>query len=255
MGLAATYKYKKSAFFLLLSFCLIGVLPQLLYSVRTDNFSIHLSLTFAILPIFIGVGIWETLNLIKNKLYFRISLLITGGLYLLLVLNFFNIYFFQFPLRGYFDFHIRLLSKYTALANSQNKDVTIYSPSAPDVFKKYLFYSNSYNQDTYLKVRKIYKSEKFKYQNINFLGCDNTIDPTLKNSIIIYDFNCGPLSKEFKHLTIARLLDGGQSYLIYNDTLCDKFNLKRYPQNIKVEDFAIENMSSQKFCETFITSW
>lgn len=255
MGIVATYRYRKSTFFLLASICLIGVLPQLLYSARVDNFSIHLSLMFAVLPIFVGIGIWEVANLIKNKFYFRVSLLITGGLYLLLIINFLNIYFYQFPLRGYFDFHIRLLSNYALIAGSQGKEVTVYSTAAPDTFKKYLFYSNSYNKDTYLEVRKIYKSEKFKYQNVNFLGCDNTIDPNLKNSILIYDFNCGALPKEYKHLAIPRLLDGGQSYQIYNDKICNGFDLKRYPQNVQIDDFAIEGQSAQKFCETFITAF
>lgn len=255
IGFGAAYKYKKSVFFLLLSLCLIGTLPQLLYSARTDNFSIHLSLVFAIFPIIIGVGIWEVPNLIKNKFYFTISILITSVLYLLLILNFLNIYFSQFPLKGYFDFHVRVLSKYASIASSQGKEVIVYSTSAPDIFKKYLFYSNSYNKNTYLEVRKIYKSQNFKYQNINFSGCDNTIDPALENSILIYDFNCGPLPKEYKHLTIPRLLDGGQSYLIYNDKICSGFDLKRFPQNIQIDDFSIESQGAQKFCETFITSW
>lgn len=255
LGLAGAYKYKKSIFFLLSALCLIGVIPQLLYSARVDNFSIHLSLLFAILPILIGAGIWEALTLINNKYYFKFSFLIILGLYLLLILNFLNIYFSQFPLRGYFDFHVRVLSKYASVAQSKGKEVTVYSPASTDIFKKYLFYSNSYNKKTYLEVKKIYKSEKFKYQNINFIGCDNTIDPDTKNSILIYDFNCGPLTKEYKHLTIPRLLDGGQSYLIYNDKICNGFDLKRFPQNIQVDDFAIESQGVQRFCETFITNW
>ena len=254
IGFAAAYAFKKRVFFLLFSLTLIGVLPQLLYSARTDNFSIHLTLTFAILPIFIGVGIWETVNLIKNKLYFRFSLLITGVLYLFLVFNFLNIYFYQFPLGGYFDFHVRLLSKYASLAEKSGQDVIIYSPSAPDIFKKYLFYSNSYNKDTYLQVRKVYKSDEFTFKNLKFVGCDNTIDPTQTRGLIIYDFNCGALKKDYKHIAIPRLSDGGQSYEIFNDKICGKFNLKRYPQNIKIDDFAIENLSQQKFCETFITN-
>jgi 4-amino-4-deoxy-L-arabinose transferase-like glycosyltransferase len=254
LGVAYIFAKRKSTFFLLFFLLLAGVLPQLLYSARVDNFSIHLALVFGIFPIIIGVGIWETINLIKNKIYFRVSFLITGVLYLFLVLNFLNIYFYQFPMRGYFDFHVRLLSKYAALASSQGKEVTIYSPSAPDIFKKYLFYSNSYNKDTYLQVRKNYKSENFKFQNINFLGCDRTIDVNKKKNLIIYDFNCGSLVDNPSHLAIPRLSDGGQSYQIFNDSICKKFNLKRYPQGIKIDDFAIESLSTQRFCETFITS-
>ena len=254
LGFAYIFAKRKSTFFLLFFVILAGVLPQLLYSARVDNFSIHLALVFGIFPIIIGVGIWETINLIKNKWYFRFSLLITGLLYLFLVLNFLNIYFYQFPIRGYFDFHVRLLSKYAVIASSQGNEVTIYSPSAPDIFKKYLFYSNSYNKDTYLQVRKNYKSENFKFQNINFLGCDRTIDVEKKKNLIIYDFNCGSLVDSPSHLAIPRLLDGGQSYQIFNDNICSKFNLKRYPQGISIDDFAIESLSTQRFCETFITS-
>ncbi len=254
LGFAAVYAFKKRVFFLLFFLTLIGVLPQILYSIRTDNFSIHLSLTFAILPIFIGVGIWETVNLIKNKLYFYGSMAVIGVLYLFLVLNFLNIYFYQFPLMGYFDFHVRLLSKYTALAKDIGKEVTIYSPNASDIFKKYIFYTNNYSKDTYLEIRKVYKSENFKFQNINFVGCDRTIDTTENNNTIVYDFNCGSLPKEVKHLAIPRLSDGGQSYQIFNDKICSKFNLKRYPYNLSVDDFAIENKSLKQFCETFITS-
>lgn len=254
LGFAYIFAKRKSTFFFLFSLVLAGVLPQLIHSVSTNNFSIHLALTFGLLPIIIGVGIWETINLIKNKWYFRLSFLTIGAIYLFLILYFLNIYFYQFPLRGYFDFHVRVLSNYAALANSQGKEVTIYSPSAPDIFKKYIFYSNSYNKDTYLTVRKNYKSENFKFQNINFLGCDRTIDVNKNKNLIIYDFNCGSLVSEPKHLAIPRLSDGGQSYQIYNDTICSKFNLKRYPEGVKIDDFAIESLSTQRFCETFITS-
>jgi len=254
IGFAAIYAFKKRVFFLLTSLALIGVLPQLLYSARTDNFSIHLSITFALLPIFIGFGIWETVNLIKNKVYFYLSLIVIGVLYLFLVFNFLNIYFYQFPLGGYFDFHVRLLSKYVSLTEQKRQTVTIYSPSAPDIFKKYLFYSNSYNKDAYLKVRAVYKADKFDFMQLKFRGCDNTIDPTKDSGLIIYDFNCGALRKDYKHIAIPRLSDGGQSYEIFNDKICNKFNLNGYPQNIKINDFAIESQSSQKFCETFITN-
>ena len=254
LGFAYIFAKRKSTFFLLFFVILAGVLPQLLYSARVDNFSIHLALVFGIFPIIIGVGLWETINLIKNKVYFYSSLIIIGLLYLFLVFNFLNIYFYQFPLGGYFDFHVRLLSKYASLAEQNGQPVTIYSPSAPDIFKKYLFYSNSYNKDTYLKIRSIYKADKFDFGHLKFRGCDNTIDPTASNGLIIYDFNCGALKKDYKHIAIPRLSDGGQSYEIFNDKICSGLSLKPYPYGLKIDDFAIEKQSLQKFCGTFITN-
>ena len=254
LGFASIYAQKKRTFFLLFFLSLFGVFPQLIYSVSTDNFSIHQTLTFAIFPIVIGVGIYEILNLIKNKTYFYSSLFVVGALYLFLILNFLNIYFYQFPLQGYFDFHVRVLSKYISVANDAKKDVIVYSPSTQDIFKKYLFYTNNYNKNTYLQVRKIYKSNNFKFKNVTFSGCDRTIDPSKKNAIVVYNFNCGALPFETKHIAIPRLSDGGQSYEIFNDSVCSKFHLSGYPQNISINDFAIEGQSAQKFCETFITS-
>ncbi|HYM65193.1 MAG TPA: glycosyltransferase family 39 protein [Candidatus Sulfotelmatobacter sp.] len=255
LGFAYSYSLKKRAFFLLTSIALIGILPQIAHSNSTDNFSIHLSLMFAIFPIFIGVGISETLNLFKNRIYYLASFLVIGFLYLFLVLNFLNIYFFQFPLGGYFDFHVRLLSKYASVAKQEGKDIVVYSPNATDIFKKYIFYTNNYNKNTYLEIRKDYKAQSFKFQKVSFAGCDRTIDPTSQREIVVYDFNCGTLPKEYKHIAIPRLSDGGQSYQIFNDTVCKGFNLKRYPSNLSIADFAIEDMSIQKFCETYITSF
>ena len=93
----------------------------------------------------------------------------------------------------------------------------------------------------------------FKFKNVNFLACDNTLDFSEKNEVILYDEQCGSNIKSV-HLTIPRLKDGGESYKIYNDSICKGMNLKRYPASLSIEDFAIEKMQTNKFCETFITS-
>jgi 4-amino-4-deoxy-L-arabinose transferase-like glycosyltransferase len=253
-GLAAAYKRKTRLFFLLVVLSFIAILPHVFHSASLDNFTPHITLLFPFAIILIAVGIDETLCLFKNKLvFYGISTLITV-LYILFILNFLNIYFFQWPLQGYFDFHVRLLSKYTVLAGQNKQTVLIYSPSASDIFKKYLFYSNSYNKDTYLTIRSIYKANIFNFANLKFMGCDNTIDPSKTKDVIIYDFNCGALKKTYPRVVIPRLSDGGQSYDIFNDKVCSGYNIKRYPVGLSVDDFAIENQSAQKFCETFITN-
>ena len=254
IGFAAAYAKRKKSFWFLIAIILISTFPQILHTADLGNMVFHLSLMFPFLVILIAVGVWEVLTLVKNKHYFYIVSAITVLLYIFFLFNFLNIYFFQWTMQGYYDFHVRLFSKYIALANQNNKPILIYSPSAPDIFKKYLFYSDSYNKNTYLKIRSIYKSDKFTFGNLKFVGCDNTIDPTQTSDLIVYDFNCGALKKDYKHLAIPRLSDGGQSYQIYNDSICSGLNLKRYPTNLSVDDFAIEDMRRQKFCETFITS-
>jgi 4-amino-4-deoxy-L-arabinose transferase-like glycosyltransferase len=253
LGLAAVYKRKAKVFFLLIAFSLIAILPHVFHSEKLDNFTPHITLLFPFLIIIIAVGIDELLSFYKNKWFFRTILSLVIFLYTLFVLYFLNIYFFQFPLQGNFDFHVRLLSKYVTLVGN-NQPVTIYSPNASDVFKKYLFYTNSYNKNTALQVQNLYKTNQFSFNNIKFLGCNNTINPTKIKGTVIYDFNCGALPKNYQRIVIPRLSDGGQSYDIFNDKICSQFNLKGYPSDLKISDFSIENQSMQKFCQTFITN-
>lgn len=253
-GLAAAYKRKAKLFFLLASLAFVAILPHVFHSASLENFAPHIVLFFPFAIILIAVGIDETLRLCKNKRLFYGTSVIIILLYSLLVLNFLNIYFFQFTLQGNFDFPTRLLAKYASLANQNGESVIIYSPAVPDVFKKYLFYTNNYNQNTVSLARLAYKTNKFNFENIQFLGCNNTIDPTKSKSLIIYDFNCGALKKSYQRLVIPRLSDGGQSYDIFNDKICTKFNHKAYPANLSISDFGIENQTAQQFCEAFITN-
>ena len=254
VGIAAVYSQKRKSFWFLLALVFISTFPQILHTADLGNMVFHLSLMFPFLVILIALGIWEIINIFKNKYYFYGSIAITTLLYTFLLFNFLNIYFFQWTLQDNFDFHVRTFSKYVSLASKNQQEVLIYSPSAPDIFKKYLFYTNSYNKDTYLTIRKIYKANKFNFGNLKFMGCDNTIDPTKTSDLIVYDFQCGNLKKDYSHLAISRLSDGGQNYEIYNDKICSQYPLKLYPSGITIGDFSIETMSASKFCETFVTS-
>lgn len=254
IGFAAVYIQKKKAFTLLLILIFIGVLPQVFYTASLENMTHHIILTFPFLIIFIAAGIWEVLKFFNKKSYFYIISVLLIILYGLSMLNFLNIYFFQNSLQGNFDFHVRIFAKYASLVNKKEQKIFVYSPMSSDIFKKYIFYSNAYNKDTYLQIRSLYKTNSFDFQNIKFLPCDATIDPLATDDLIIYDFNCGKLINESKHLSVSRLSDGGQSYEIFNDKICSTFNLNRYPSNIKIDDFAIEDMQLKRFCQTFITS-
>jgi len=253
-GLAAAYKRKAKLFFLLVTLIFVAILPHVFHSASLENFAPHIVLLFPFAIILIAVGIDEALRLGKKKWSFYAVSASIFLLYLLSILYFLNIYFFQFTLQGNFDFPVRLLAKYASLASQNGEPIIIYSPAVPDVFKKYLFYTNNYNQKTVSAVRLAYKTNKFNFGNIQFMGCNNMIDPTKINALILYDFNCGPLKADYKRVLISRLSDGGPSYNIYNDKICKSFNLKRYPTDLKISDFGIEDQSVQQFCQTFITN-
>lgn len=254
LGTLFLFVKKRAVFVFIAVLILIGVFPQVIHGASTDNYTLHLTLLFPFLIILAALGIYETVALFKHKRLKTAAAVLIFFIYLISVANFLNIYFFWWPLQGYFDFQVRLLSKYVALAKAKGGDVAVYSSQNPDIFKKYLFYTNGFNKDTYLNVRNVYKKNDFTFENVKFLGCDNTRDFSTVKTTVLYDsFSCGNLIHEQAHLSLARLSDGGESYQIYNDKVCGKYNLKKFPSGLNINDFSIENQSAQQFCETFVT--
>jgi 4-amino-4-deoxy-L-arabinose transferase-like glycosyltransferase len=252
LGFAVCYAKKKPVFWFLLTMILIGMIPQVFHTADINNFVYHLGMMFPFLIILIAAGIWEIINMYKNKVYFYASSVIVFLLYSFLLFNFLNIYFFQFTLKGFFDFNLRLVTKYAQINKGENREVDIYSPNASNIFSKYIFYTNGYGKNTSSAIKAIYKDKKYNIDNVRFLGCDRTIDPNAINKTIIYDSLCGDLKSEYPHLAISWLSDGGEAFAIFNDTSCKAYSFKPYPMNIKISDFSIEKQTPQKFCDTFI---
>ncbi|MFH1536249.1 MAG: glycosyltransferase family 39 protein [Patescibacteria group bacterium] len=246
-GFAVCFAKQKKVFLFLSGLAVIGTIPHLFHSANVSNFSTHLALMFPFLIIFIALGIWQTINLFKFKI---VAISLISFFYLLLVLNFSNIYFFQFPLLGHFDFQFRVLSNYVYKA--QNQNIIVYSSKSGDIFRKYIFYNNLLNKNTKNQITAIFKNGNYGFGKVKFVSC-NIFDPKKTTDLIIYDTQCGN-GPDASHLTIPRLADGGESFQIYNDTLCKGVGLNRYPQNLSISDFEMESLSRENFCQTFITA-
>lgn len=253
LGLLFMFVRKRKALALLLTLVLIGVIPQVLHTAKIDNFSIHATMAFVFLPILIGFGVWETINYFKKKNYKLILTIVVLIIYILSAANFLNIYFFWHPLRGYFDFPIRVVSSYAVRASDSQK-ITIYSSTSFDLYKKYLFYSNKYDKSSAQTVRNNLKAEKYVLGNVAFKGCNLPIDLENKDNLLIIDAKCGSQFKELPHLSVSSLKDGGETFRIYNDRICKGVALGRYISNFKIDNFNIEGLSNRDFCPNFISS-
>ena len=253
LGLLFMFVRKRKVLGLLSALILIGAIPQVLHTAKIDNFSIHATMAFAPLTLLIGFGIWETINYFKNKNYKFILTTVILIIYTLSAVNFLNIYFFWHPLRGYFDFPIRVVSSY-AIRASDSQKITIYSSSSFDLFKKYLFYSNKYDKTSSNIVKNNLKAEKYLLGNVAFKGCSLPIDLSNKDNLLIIDAKCGNQFKDLPHLSVSSLKDGGETFRIYNDKICKGVALGRYISNFKIENFNIEALSTRDFCPNFISS-
>lgn len=254
LGFVFLASRNKKLTFLILGFIFIGALPHLFHKARTDNFTPHNFLIFPFLIMLISYGIGELIGLFKNKRLKYLSIFLLIIVYLISVFNFLNVYFFQYPLKGNFDFYIRVVSKYAKLASKSDQKIIVYSTRSYDIFKKYIFYSDIYSKDTFNQIKKAVLNKKYIINNIEFVSCDRTIDFSNKKYIAIYDYECGSLKKESPYVMISGLLDGGERYKIYNDSICKKYYLSGYASGLLINDFDIENLSEEKFCRTFITS-
>jgi 4-amino-4-deoxy-L-arabinose transferase-like glycosyltransferase len=254
LGTLFVFSKKRSVFVFLSTLILIGVVPQVFHTADTSSFSVHSTLMYPFLIILAGAGVFEIINLAKNKNYKIISFVVIFILYIISVANFANIYFYWFPLQGYFDFSQRVVSSY-ALRSSGNQKVTVYSNTSFDIFKKYIFYENLYNKNTASIIKESFKKQNYSLENVTFKSCNIPENIKDKNNLILLDVNCGEKPFDYPSLAVARLSDGGESFKIYNDKICAGAELSRYPSGIKLTDFNIEGLTNKNFCQTFITSF
>jgi hypothetical protein len=228
---------------------LVGVIPHLLHGADTENFTPHIVMMIPFLLIFIGYGIHEFIYLMFPK-YKRILFVTVVGIYVISLGNFLQIYWFQYPLNGQFDFPIRVLTKYLEFQKS-DRQVLVYIARHEELFKRYLFYSNGINSRTIFTIRKIYDANIIPYKNVIFMGCDERFTIP-ENTTVVYDSQCNKPLLPDPFVKIKRLNDGGDTFKIYNDIVCVNYQLKPYVSNITLGELAIESLNEKTFCETYI---
>lgn len=243
---------KRSLFFLFIALLVFGTIPQVFHTPDISNFSIHATMTYLFMIFLIGLGINGVIDFFKNKNIKLTSGVVILVIYILSALNFANIYFYYFPLQGYFDFPLRIVAN-EAYRNSSLQKVIVYSNTSFDIYKKYIFYTNQYNKQTAPIIEKNLNSSNYTLGNVTFKSC-NTPDLKDKNTVTIIDDKCSESNIKSDHLSIAQLKDGGEVWKVFNDKVCLGASLNRYAQGLTLNDFNIEKLSNKDFCHGFITS-
>lgn len=256
VGFCTLFAKQRKIFLLFVSIILISPLPSIMSNVGI-SYSIRASIMFPIFIIFIGYGIWQVISFKNSRAYKIISSGIILLVYFVLLLNYINILFFRNPIYNSeaFGFSGREVVKYIQLAKKTDQKVLFIDKSSvfvPYFFKQYIFYANRYDKKTAPYIAQAIKNNSYSIDNFQITECPKAID---KDTIIIAvpDSPCKILSS-LNPLSISRLADGGSIYSIYNDTICSKYNLNKYPSNITLKDFKIEELSEKTFCEKFISN-
>jgi len=250
MGSLVLFVKRRKELIFLLALTATGTVTQLLSSGQ-DNAAHHSVMIFPFLMMVIGSGIWYLLEIVrKNNYLFRLATAIIIFTYVALLASFLNIYFFQHSLYGKLELNKRIVAKYISLANEEGV-VHVLGNDSSDVFRKYLLYSNILDKSNISTIGDNYKKGIYEHGNVRFTSCSPDSDYEQSTDLFIVDSICETIEQD--HISIARLDDGGEFYKIYNDKICSSYSLNRYPQNIKLGDYAIEELSQKKFCETYVT--
>jgi hypothetical protein len=103
------------------------------------------------------------------------------------------------------------------------------------------------------EISRLHTALPFNFNQIHFTDCDTGVTrANAPTGILIYDHNCA-MNIEGPALKISSLLDGGQQYKIFSDSVCSGYSLNSYPTGITIHDLAVEQLQTAEFCKLYIS--
>ncbi len=241
--------FKTLAF--VLSFILIGTLPNV---IRTGEPWILLRGAFLFLGIILlsGIGIASFLDQLQKK-----YVLAFFAIYILATTPFFFAYFYRYPISHTknIGFYERVLASYVSRSTTSDEEVFIV-PDRDDATFVYLIHYNALlTEENKDQVSESMHSRKYAINSIHVEGgCTEEVKTSENKKVVVYSMKepCQPAVNSSAKVEIKSLIDSGTIFTIYNDTLCQDYNLGSY-SHVKKNVFNIENLSNQEFCESFFS--
>lgn len=257
IGACVFYRSQKTRFLFLLAIIAITPLPSA-FSTVGSSYTIRSFLLHPILLIFIAAGIIAAVESIKML---NLQKMVVAGmilLYIVSITNFMYIYILRNPIHNSesFNFSSRLLSNYVKReAKINNSNIFVLTGSPQIAYRHFVFYANLYNKNFIDEVKKAYSTNKFSYKNIHFISCKEILK-FKGDEVLVFDpgQKCIKKDAQPQNISITQLSDGGEIYRVANGNICSGVELNRFPQNVKFDDFFVEKLQDEKFCQKFISS-
>lgn len=252
VGFALAFTKRRKEFWFLTAMVGIGILPQIIHRASVEHFTPHITLAIPFLILYIAYGITEGLAYINSKPISTIAVACISSIYIASIGSFMGLYLLRHPLEGNFDFRVRLLSRYLTLTEQAPNGVTVFTNESGDAYRKHLFYANLMSEDTMQTIKDTIATKSYVFGNVRFVSCDNSIDPSKSTRTLVFDAKCGMAKKAEKR--IPKLTDGGEEYAVFNDRVCGDMALRRYPAQIAIDDFFVETLPRELFCQKYVTA-
>lgn len=239
---------------LLLGFVLISPLPVAVNSIDTWVMfrGSWLIVSFILL---MGIGL-DALVRWLSKGWLKIVLAVFILVYILNVLNFFNEYFYRYPVYGTKGtaFAERVVANYIHRLPKEMK-VVVLVDEARFVFESYLVYNNLINEDNMPQIQEAMKSSVYRLGNVTFatdcLDVEAFADDTvfINNSVNVTCDQKPVPSLNQPYSKIPSLLDNGAQFTIYNDLICSKYALRPFVHVTNRRILDAERLDNQQFCD------
>lgn len=251
-GAVYLLKTNKKLLFFLTALVLAAPIPSVLSQNYPSSYVFRSSLLFPTLVIFSGLGAYFLYLLIRK----RAGKVVLGVLviaYLIMVLNFLQLYFVRSPVYNseFSDFSAHELSGYISLAVGENKPVRVITSEPEIIFGQYIFYRNLMTRANIREIGRMYRENSFSMPDVSFGKCpkDNKVED---EGIVVVKIglNCEPQSK--LRLKIGKIADAGSLYYIYNDSVCANIDPKTYTHKLTIGDLKIENLNREEFCSKYV---
>lgn len=257
IGLFYIARRHRKIFLFLLSMIAIAPIPSVASQATNGFLAIRGIILFPIFTIFIGAGISSTVVWAKEKRFGKQAVFLLLIIYTVLIANFINIYFFQYPIYSSesYSFSSRILSKYVSYGQNEGKKIVVYTTSSKERFIYYLFFSGAYKNSMAGSIQQKFSDKQYWLDTIRFENCIKDVSLEIDTIYIVESGGCDKMKTllSLPQKTIPILADGGSVYSIVGDTICSSFTLSRYPHGITFSDLSVENLTKERFCNRFIT--
>lgn len=261
LGFFVLMKNKKTQLqgLILLLMPIIFSLPSIINTL-SEWYLLRQMLAYTSMMIVMAWGGWYLLQF--NKLKWLLF-----SVYLISISNFVYQYYFRYPVYSADAQEVqeRIISKYISLVKKDNSEqlISVYTPEPERYFASYLLYSNKLNQQTKDDIADSYKTGNYQLDGVTFVsGCvDLNQDEVIIGDILslpcdVLGSDAEAKAKEDRilsnKLSIPAVLDSGETFRIYNDQICSKYQLPTFFSVSNLEKFQVENMTAQNFCQSWI---
>lgn len=259
---------------LLLLFMIVATVPATLNS-GDPWFLLRMFFPNLFLIFFIAWGTYYLLT----RFYWGKYLI--ASVYLIGLFSFMYHYYYRYPISGlnvaYFS--ERIMAEYIDRSVKANPDrkVIVYTIDPPVMFWTYLLYSHNIKPENLSQIAQVENAQDFKNYTIgNVTFTTECVDLGDNQSLILSEairaatpcnfdqshfkqesqtqFQSIVDSNQNSNIQIPSLLDNGAYWKIYNNSLCDKKDLKRYVAVDQFKDLDPTTKNNQDFCSTWISN-